>query len=187
MTTRSWRPALALAAATAMATPAAADTTKEATYDIRAEWLDPAVVDHPKAHDRIMAEMANEMPLNARRLDVLGLNPEAARAFSVARNTWELHMPRYDQTPRDWFKAVEPQLAQIVADHRQARRTQAAYVLGGMGTMLAGGAGLVAWKRRRAKAQAVEPAAPGASRDPQASRDTSALRKSRVSPLGMGG
>jgi len=162
----TWRPALALAAATVVATPAAAEQADTATYDIRAEWLDPAVVDHPKTHQRIMTELATQIPLNSRRLDELGLNSEAARAFALARNTGDLFFPRYDQSPKEWFKATEPQLEQIVNDHRAARRTQAAYVLGTMGATGAAGLGLIAWKTRRRNKQSAQQSQPAPAQSP---------------------
>lgn len=146
----SWRPALALAAATAVAAPAAAENTDSTTYDIRAEWLDPAVVDHPKAHDRIMGELANYYPVNRRTLDELGLNSAAASAFAEARNTGQLHL-KLHETDREWWQRKQPQLEQIMEDYRAREVKRSLTVLGTMGAAGAIGVGLVAWKSRRQK------------------------------------
>ncbi|MBV6634211.1 MAG: hypothetical protein KI792_14385 [Alphaproteobacteria bacterium] len=166
MTGRVWTKALALAAASAVGNPAAAQNEAATeTYDIRAEWLDPAVVDHPKAHDRIMTELANHYPVSRRTLDELGLNSAAASAFAEARNRGDLFL-KLNETDREWWKDTQPQLEQIMDDYRTRERNRSLAVLGTIG--VAGAGGLAAWKiRRRRKDKTAETAAPsGPKRSP---------------------
>ncbi len=148
----TWRPALALAAATTVAAPAAAENTDGTTYDIRAEWLDPAVVDHPKAHERIISELANYYPVKRGNLDELGLNSAAASAFAEARNKGELHLKLYE-TDREWWLRKQPQLEQIMENYRAREVNRSLTVLGTMGVAGGVGAGLIAWKSRRRQKQ----------------------------------
>ncbi|MEM6902776.1 MAG: hypothetical protein AAF556_06025 [Pseudomonadota bacterium] len=165
-----WTKAALIAASGALATaPAAAEEgPKTETYDIRAEWLDPAVVDHPKAHDRIIAELANSYPVMSRNLDDLGLTNAAARAFAEARNTGDLHLKLYE-TDREWWQRKQPELEQIMDDYRTREINRSLTVLGTMGTAGVGLAGVLAWKsRRRRKEKAADASAPTPGGGPKA-------------------
>ncbi len=144
-------PAKAEAPVTAPTETAAASVSSDYPT-IDPSLLDPGVVDNPAAQKRIIDEAARHVAIAGPYFDSYGLTTEAASAFTRARNTGDFPGARDGQSAADWWRDAEPKLKELMVEYKAEQQLPlqiAGGIVGGAGLLMAGGAALGAYRRRK--------------------------------------